>query len=37
METHRFRIIDNTIRPHQALPDRTPKPAYLDNKTLPTS
>lgn len=37
METHRFRIIYNTIRPHQALADRTPKHAYLDDKTLPTS
>jgi putative transposase len=40
METHRFRIIYNTIRPHQALADRTPKQAYLAGKTpenLPTS
>jgi transposase InsO family protein len=37
METHRFRIIYNTIRPHQALVDRTPKQAYLDGKNLPTS
>jgi hypothetical protein len=41
MEVHRFRIIYNTIRPHQALADRTPKQAYLDHKpmpqTLPTS
>jgi putative transposase len=37
METHRFRIIYNTIRPHQALADRTPKQAYLDGKNLPTS
>ena len=29
MEAHRFRIIYNTIRPHQALDDRTPKQAYL--------
>lgn len=29
MEVHRFRIIYNTIRPHQALADRTPKKAYL--------
>ena len=41
MEVHRFRIIYNTIRPHQALADLTPKQAYLDYKTppqnLPTS
>ena len=40
MEAHRFRIIYNTIRPHQALADRTPKQAYLAAKTpenLPTS
>lgn len=37
MEVHRFRIIYNTIRPHQALADRTPKQAYLDGETLPTS
>jgi len=37
MEVHRFRIIYNTIRPHQTLADRTPKHAYLDSKTLPTS
>jgi putative transposase len=40
MEAHRFRIIYNTIRPHQALADRTPKQAYLAGKTpenLPTS
>lgn len=37
MEAHRFRIIYNTIRPHQALNDRTPKQAYPDGKTLPTS
>jgi putative transposase len=30
METHRFRIIYNTIRPHQALNDRTPRQAYLN-------
>jgi transposase InsO family protein len=35
MEVHRFRIIYNTIRPHQALNDRTPKQAYLDNENLP--
>ena len=28
MEVHRFRIIYNTIRPHQALGDRTPSTAY---------
>ena len=33
METHRFRTIYNTIRPHQALADRTPKQTYLDGKT----
>jgi putative transposase len=37
MEAHRFRVIYNTIRPHQALADRTPKQAYLDSKNLPTS
>jgi putative transposase len=37
MEVHHFRTIYNTIRPHQALADRTPKQAYLDGKTLPTS
>jgi putative transposase len=30
METRRFRHIYNTIRPHQALADRTPRDAYLD-------
>jgi putative transposase len=30
MEVHRFRIIYNTIRPHQAINDRTPRQAYLD-------
>jgi transposase InsO family protein len=29
MEAHRFRIIYNTIRPHQTLNDRTPRQAYL--------
>ena len=28
MEVHRFHIIYNTIRPHQALGDRTPSTAY---------
>jgi len=28
MEVHRYRIIYNTIRPHQALGDRTPGTAY---------
>jgi Integrase core domain len=28
MEVHRFRIIYNTIRPHQGLGDRTPCAAY---------
>ncbi|MGX9790080.1 transposase [Mycobacterium sp. MMS18-G62] len=37
MEVHRFRIIYNTIRPHQALNDHTPKQAYLNGKNLPTS
>jgi transposase InsO family protein len=40
METHHFRIIYNTIRPHQALDYRTPKQAYLNQPTpqnLPTS
>ena len=37
MEAHHFRIIYNTIRPHQALADRTPKQAYLEGQTLPTS
>lgn len=37
MEVHHFRIIYNTIRPHQALADHTPKHAYLEGKTLPTS
>lgn len=31
MEVTRFRIIYNTIRPHQALADRTPQQAYLHN------
>jgi hypothetical protein len=35
METHHFRIIYNTFRPHQALADKTPKQAYLDDKTPP--
>jgi putative transposase len=29
VEVNRFRQIDNTIRPHQALHDRTPRDAYL--------
>jgi putative transposase len=41
METHRFRIIYNTIRPHQTLADHTPKQAYLEHtnqpQNLPTS
>jgi putative transposase len=28
MEVHRFRVIYNTIRPHQALGDRTSEAAY---------
>ncbi len=32
METARFRQIYNTIRPHQALNDRTPRQAYLDGR-----
>jgi len=35
MEVHRFRLIYNTIRPHQALADRTPKQAYLADQNLP--
>lgn len=35
MESHRFRLIYNTIRPHQALHDQTPKQAYLDKQNLP--
>jgi putative transposase len=35
MEVHRFRITYNTIRPHQALADHTPKQAYLTSKNLP--
>ncbi len=35
MEVHRFRIIYNTIRPHQGLADRTPKQAYLDDGPSP--
>ena len=40
MEAHRFRIIYNTIRPHQAIQDRTPKQAYLTpitQENLPTT
>jgi len=41
MEVHRFRIIYNTIRPHQALHDQTPRQAYLHtkatNQNLPTN
>jgi putative transposase len=37
MEVHRFRLIYNTIRPHQALADHTPKQTYLTNKNLPLS
>ena len=40
MEAHRFRIIYNTIRPHQTLDYRTPQQAYLNQPTpqnLPTS
>ncbi|WP_052281277.1 integrase core domain-containing protein [Nocardia vulneris] len=33
MEVHRFRVIYNTLRPHQALGDRTPKFAYLQHQT----
>ncbi|WP_051728471.1 integrase core domain-containing protein [Nocardia brasiliensis] len=33
MEVHRFRVIYNTLRPHQALGDRTPKAAYLHDST----
>jgi hypothetical protein len=42
MKVHRFRIIYDTSRPHQALAEGAPpKQAYLDDKaqpkTLPTS
>lgn len=40
MEAHHFRIVYNTIRPHQALGDRTPKKAYLNStnpQNLPNS
>lgn len=38
MEAHRFRTIYNTVRPHQALNDRTPRQAYLKTaQTLPNS
>lgn len=40
MEAHHFRIVYNTIRPHQALGDRTPKQAYLNStnpQNLPNS
>ena len=40
MEVHHFRIIHNTIRPHQALGDHTPKQAYLNSpnpQNLPNS
>jgi transposase InsO family protein len=37
MEVHRFCIIHNTIRTHQALADRTPKQAYLNGQNLPRS
>jgi len=33
MEVHRFRIIYNTIRPHQTLGDRTPQHVYLNQTT----
>ncbi|AFU00475.1 integrase core domain-containing protein [Nocardia brasiliensis] len=33
MEVHRFRVIYNTLRPHQALGDRTPKIAYLHDQS----
>jgi hypothetical protein len=36
METHRFRIIYNTIRPHQGLNDRTPRQAYLNQPQAQT-
>ncbi|MFE3054590.1 integrase core domain-containing protein [Nocardia sp. NPDC059239] len=32
MEVHRFRILYNTIRPHQALDDRTPSTAYIGDQ-----
>ena len=34
METQRYRHIYNTIRPHQALGDRTPREAY-GNRLVP--
>jgi hypothetical protein len=37
MEVHRFRIIYNTIRPHQALDDRTPSTAYTGCDQLKTA
>lgn len=40
MEVHHFRIIYNTIRPHQAIQDRTPQQAYLNpitQENLPIS
>lgn len=40
MEAHHYRIVYNTIRPHQALGDRTPKQAYLNSpnpQNLPNS
>ncbi|WP_433579099.1 transposase [Nocardia brasiliensis] len=33
MEVRRFRVIYNTLRPHQALGDRTPKIAYLHDQS----
>ncbi|WP_187683277.1 integrase core domain-containing protein [Nocardia wallacei] len=30
MEIHRFRVIYNTIRPHQAIDDRVPGTAFAD-------
>ncbi|MFI6218903.1 integrase core domain-containing protein [Nocardia brasiliensis] len=33
MEVHRFRVIYNTLRPHQALGDRTPKGAYSHDQS----
>jgi putative transposase len=38
METERFRKIYNTVRPHQALANRTPRLAYLNqDQTLPNT
>ncbi|MFI6211843.1 transposase [Nocardia brasiliensis] len=33
MKVHRFRVIYNTLRPHQTLGDRTPEIAYLQDQS----